>query len=200
MKFQFCFLLVYAMTGIQCSAQVFYPDLCNPNFNDVCYSIECLDRALESTQCLILENMHRPKLPKEMKQCVQLKQIMIIECGYGELPEEIYSCPNLTYLNFCSDTPNRITNQISMCKNLIGINFANCRLSKLPNSIRKLEKLEFVILVANRFNKIPHAMYTLKSLKYLDIGCNPIPEKEIEKFRRIRPDVELIFEPIPNLN
>ena len=56
-----------------------------------------------------------------------------------------------------------------------------------------------MVVSGNRFIKIPNALYHLPKLKYLDISMNPLPETELEKFRKLRPDVELIFEPIPDL-
>jgi Leucine-rich repeat (LRR) protein len=197
LRHKFFLVLLLLIHGIiESKAQQWFEELCHAENGKVCWNITCLNEHIGSTSCLFLENQYRPELPSKMNNCIELQYIHIEYCSYGKIPEQIYDCPNLTYLTY-SDSNAFISDKIFRCSNLKSFGIAGSGIKSLPKSLSKLKKLEFIWLEANKIKRIPRVLYQIKSLKIVDLSRNPISEKEINKFRKRRPNVELIFEPYP---
>lgn len=69
----------------------------------------------------------------------------------------------------------------------------NKKLTKLGDDIGKLEKVEIINLAVTGIKSLPDEIIRLQNLKTLLLKSSQIPENEVEKLRKMRSDITIVY-------
>lgn len=69
----------------------------------------------------------------------------------------------------------------------------NEKLTKLGDDIGKLEKVEIINLAVTGIKSLPDEIIRLQNLKTLLLKSSQIPENEVEKLRKMRSDITIVY-------
>lgn len=173
--------------------------LLNHKYADRPYSVaRFIDDMTDTTEAFFAP-FGSPKLPKELTQYPQLKQLIFTHADLIEFPFELISTfkqlerldlrnnrqfnqspklelPNLKVLelahSYWTDSLGKM--DLSQCNNLEVLDLHFCGLESLPIGINKLQQLKYLDLSVNYLKALPENFGDLNTLEYLDLKDNAL--------------------------
>jgi Leucine-rich repeat (LRR) protein len=129
-----------------------------------------------------------------IKEFSSLKRLAMVDCEIRSLPKGLFKCTALEELLISGNPIRCLPKEIGQLSNLTSINACKMQLEDLPDCLADLENLTMLIFNVNRFKHLPKVLYKIKNLKTVDLSGCPIPQSEIDAFRKARPEVVLYFD------
>lgn len=152
--------------------------------------------------------------PNSIGNCKVLRHITANACKIRTIPASIGQCKNLEYINLgansISEIPKEMGNLVKLKNLSIGDN-----IKAIPASFRNLKQMEFFDLARNQLTEFPKAVLTyhnmhnlwlhennfsdlpqevasLKSLSHLLIDVEELDKKDVDKVKKINPELRVI--------
>jgi len=121
------------------------------------------------------------ELPDELDQLENLEELSLIDNRFKEFPRVILKLRNLKILHLSNNQITEIPNDIDKLINLTQLNFGHNFISTIPVEIANLTNLVSLVLSFNKITEIPIELHKLIKLRDFNITFNPIeyPPKEI---------------------
>ncbi len=121
------------------------------------------------------------ELPEEMDQLENLEELSLIDNRFTEFPRIVLKLENLKILYLGSNQISEIPDDIDRLTNLTQLNLSHNFISTLPIEIANLTNLGSLVVSFNKITEIPIEFHKLVKLRELNITFNPIayPPKEI---------------------
>ncbi len=139
------------------------------DYNIPYYSIEKALKNIERAKTLNLSSKEIKEVDPLIGQLVFLQELNLSQNQLKTLPEVIGQLVNLEFLYLSG-------NQIEV----------------LPSQIGELRNLKGLLVNKNQLKSLPKELGNLKNLRMLNISDNKIPEKDIEKIKKLLPDCHII--------
>ncbi len=140
------------------------------------------------------ENNSIRALPPELFSLRKVKQLYLPVNLIDELPDEISLLKQLRILSLSQNRLSNLPASFTQLRKLTALDLGYNQLIEFPEGILSLNKLETLVLAGNQIKNIPEGITEMKNLKTLYFSKNPIDQEEINRIRKIVPQVNIIFD------
>jgi hypothetical protein len=189
------FLLLFLISSIHIKAQrrIFFGEI----DSGYVFSFDSILVKPELVHTVSIENKKIRLHFDRIKEFSSLRRLAMIDCEIRSLPKGLFKCTAIEELLISGNPIRSLPKEIGQLSNLTCINACQMRLEDLPDCLANLENLTMLIFNVNRFKHLPKVLYKIKNLKTVDLSGCPIPQSEIDAFRKVRPEVVLYFDDFP---
>lgn len=125
-----------------------------------------------SMTVLNLECLNLTKLPKEIGNFTNLKQLYLYDNNFKTIPSVIVKLQNLTHLLLGKNRLKKLPKVIKNLKNLTYLSIENNYLREIPKEIGNLTNLNQLFLNGNKLQNLPEEITNLKNLNKLYLYDN----------------------------
>jgi hypothetical protein len=132
-------------------------------------------------------------LPNNIGRLANLQWLGLNHNRLTSLPDSLVNLQKLEGL-YCTDNQFTVFPlPVTKLESLKYLYLSGNQLQSIPTEISQLKNLRWLGLARNQLTALPDSLSVLPCLEWLDISGNPLQSEEIEKIKKLMPQVEVVY-------
>lgn len=149
----------------------------------------------DSVFVLDLSRQKRKEIPEQVRNFVNLRELILSKNNIRELPDWIGEMRSLRRLDVSNNNLTALPATIGKLDSLVYLLLNRNRIEALPAEIGDMSSLEEIELWDNELSIVPDEIRNLRRLKMLELRGILFSPDEQDRIRKLLPETDVLFSP-----